>query len=91
MIARLAGSVRVAAGDWRRPEALALDELGNLYVLDRDAKMVKVFNPAGQQLWEIGPTLPGGIELRSPRDIAVDGTGRLYIADRELKAVLVLE
>jgi len=85
------GRVRVASGDWRRPEALTLDELGNLYVLDRDAKMIKVFSPAGQQLWEIGPTLPGGIELRSPRDIAVDGTGRLYIADKDLKAVLVLE
>jgi TolA-binding protein len=85
------GSVRVASGDWRRPEAIALDELGNLYILDRDEKMVMVFNPAGQQIWAIGPSLPGGIELRSPRDIAVDGQGRLYIADKDLPAVLVLE
>jgi TolA-binding protein len=85
------GNVRVASGNWRRPEALALDELGNLYVLDRDAKMVRVYNSTGQQLWEIGPSLPGGIELRSPRDIAVDGSGRLYIADKDLPAVLILE
>ena len=77
--------------DWRRPEALAVDGLDNVYVLDRDAKMIDVFSPEGELLWQLGPQLPGGIELKSPRDIGVDGSGRIYIAARELKAFLVLE
>jgi len=82
---------RLIRGDWRRPEAIAVDELGNLYVLDRDAKTIDVFDASGNRRWQLGPRLPGGIELKSPRDIGVDGTGRIYIADRSLKAFLVLE
>jgi len=82
---------RVLQRDWRRAEAIAIDGLGNLYVLDRDAKTIEVFDPQGQLLWQLGPQLPGGIELRSPRDIGVDGSGRIYVADRDLKAFLVIE
>ena len=82
---------RILEGDWRRPEAIAVDELGFVYVLDRDAKTIDVFDRNGQLRWELGPQLPNGIELRSPRDIGVDGTGRIYIADKDLKAFLVVE
>jgi len=82
---------RVVQREWRRPEAIAVDGLGNLYVLDRDAKTIEIFDPEGQLLWQMGPQLPGGIELKSPRDISVDGSGRIYIADRDLKAFLVIE
>lgn len=85
------GRTRVLQRDWRRPEALAIDALGNLYVLDRDAKLIEVFDPQGELRWQLGPQLPGGIELRSPRDISVDGAGRIYLADRDMKAFLVLE
>jgi len=77
--------------DWRRPEAIAVDGLGNVYVLDRDRKLIDVFDPRGQLLWQLGPELPGAIELRSPRDLGVDGSGRIYLADRDLKIFLVLE
>jgi len=82
---------RILQRNWRRPEAIALDGLGNLYVLDRDAKTIEVFDPEGQLLWQLGPRLPGGIELKSPRDISVDGSGRIYIADKNLKAFVVIE
>jgi len=82
---------RLIQHGWRRPEAITVDELGNLYVLDRDAKTVDVFGAAGNLRWQLGPRLPGGIELQSPRDIGVDGSGRIYIADRNLKAFLVVE
>lgn len=81
----------VAAAPWRRPEALAMDRLGNSYVLDRDARTIDIFSPSGQRLSRLGPTLPGGIELRSPRDLAVDDSGRIYIADRNLRAVVIVE
>jgi tetratricopeptide (TPR) repeat protein len=82
---------RVMQREWRRPEALAVDDLGNLYVLDRDARTIEVFDGAGQLLWQLGPQLPGGAELRGPRDISVDGAGRIFVADRDLKAFLVIE
>lgn len=85
------GRQQIIQRDWRRPAAIAVDGLGNLYVLDRDAKQIHIFDPRGELLWQLGPQLPGGIELRSPRDLGVDGSGRIYIADRDLKAFLVLE
>jgi len=85
------GRQQIIQRDWRRPAAITVDGLGNLYVLDRDAKQIHIFDPRGELLWQLGPQLPGGIELRSPRDLGVDGSGRIYIADRDLKAFLVLE
>ncbi|HEX9697883.1 MAG TPA: tetratricopeptide repeat protein [Acidobacteriota bacterium] len=82
---------RVVQRDWRRPEAIAVDALGNIYVLDRDARTIDVFDAGGAHRWQLGPQLPGGIELRSPRDLAVDGSGRIYVADRDLKAFLEVE
>ena len=81
----------IAAGAWRRPEAIAVDALGGAYVLDRDAKTVYVFGPDGAFKFSVGPVLPDGTELRSPRDLAVDGAGRLYLADRGQDAVFILE
>ena len=81
----------VVTGEWRRPEALTVDAIGNVYVLDRDAKIVDVFAPDGRLTLRLGPRLPDGTEMRSPRDVAVDASGRLYLADRDLNAVFVLE
>ena len=81
----------VISREWRRPEALTVDAIGNVYVLDRDAKTVDIFAPNGQLVATVGPVLLDQTELRSPRDVAVDGAGRLYIADRDLETVLILE
>ncbi len=81
-----------AAGwKWRRPEAVAVDLLGRVYVLDGRERRVDVFNAEGSRLSEIGPLLPGGIELRRPVDLAIDEQARLYILDSRLEAVVVLE
>lgn len=85
------GQTRIVQRGWRRPEAIAVDTIGHIYVLDRDAKTIDVFDPDGELRWQLGPELPGGIELRSPRDLGIDGSGRLYVVDRDLKAILVLE
>lgn len=79
----------VARGTWRRAEAIEVDSLGNVYVLDRDARIVDVFDPQGQRVYRLGPTLPGGVQLRGPRDLAVDGAGHVYIADRNGSAIVV--
>ena len=77
--------------EWRRPEALTIDALGNVYVLDRDEKTIDVFDPDGTLLLTYGPELPDGTRLSGPRDLAVDDEGRLYVVDRDLDAVFILE
>ena len=77
--------------DWREPYALAVDSIGYVYVLDRSLKRIDVFDQDGGFLWNLGPVLPGGIELGDPRDLTVDSTGRILIADRGLRTVVVVE
>ena len=81
----------VVSREWRRPHALTVDALGNLYVLDRDEKTIDVFDPNGTLLLTHGPELPDGTRLSGPRDLAVDDEGRLYVVDRNLDAVFILE
>lgn len=81
----------VLQGNWRRPQALALDPLGRLYVLDRADNTLHIFSQEGRHQQTLGPTFAGGIELRSAVDVAVDGSGRIFIADTKLPFVVVLE
>ncbi len=80
-----------ASAGWKRPEALTVDAIGNVYVLDRGSRRIEIFDSTGNRIATLGPTLPGGMELETPRDIAVDGAGRLIVADSKLGAILVLE
>ena len=75
----------------RRPQALDVDELGNLYILDRDSGRISVYQPDGQLMATLGPQLPGGLELRNPLDLAVDGAGRLLVVDGKLSTLVVVE
>ena len=81
----------VVQGSWRRPEALAVDGLGHIYILDRGEKVITLYSETGQRLATLGPTLPGGIALDSPVDLTVDGSGRLFIADSGLSSLVVLD
>ena len=76
---------------WRRPEALAVDALGNFYVLDRNEKRIDAYSSDGTSLAQLGPSLPGGHRLDDPRDLAVDGAGNIYLADRGGSVVVILE
>lgn len=75
----------------KRPEALAVDGLGNLYVVDAAERRIEVYDREGRPRFTLGPALPQGPELKAPSDVAVDGAGRVYISDSRLPAVIVLE
>ena len=85
------GVETVAQGTWKKAAALALDALGNFYVLDRGNRRIEIFDPQGHLSGAAGPVLGGGIELKDPQDLAVDGSGRLVLTDRKLPFVVVLE
>jgi hypothetical protein len=81
----------MAQGTWKKAAALAIDALGNFYVLDRGNRKIEIFDPFGHLVGATGPILGGGIELKDPQDLAVDGSGRLVLTDRKLPFVVVLE
>lgn len=85
------GHLVTVTGDWRKPTALDVDDLGYTYVLDRGQRVIDLFAPDGERLARVGPVLGDGLELRQPVDIAVDGGGRLFIADAKLPYVVVLD
>ncbi len=80
---------RLVAGDWDRAEALAVDAVGNIYVLDRGRRTIEVFDRVGKRLEGLGPSLPGGFELERPSDLTVDPAGRIWIADPRLGLVVL--
>jgi sugar lactone lactonase YvrE len=75
---------------FNRPEGLALDASGNLYVADMGNHVVRKILPGGRIFTVAGTGLPGmspdgtpgpQARLSNPIAVAVDGTGNLYIGD----------
>lgn len=79
------------SGNWRRPQALAVDGAGNMYVADAAERKISVLAPSGETLETLGPTLPGGVTLGNLEDLTIDGEGRLYILDSKSAKLIVLE
>jgi hypothetical protein len=83
--------IQTITGSWQRPQALAVDTVGNVYVLDRAARNIDVRDGAGKALVTLGPMLPGGLSLKNPEDVAVDARGRILLIDEDVPGVIVLE
>lgn len=65
-----------------RPEGVALDGQGNLYVADYGRHRVAKFAPDGRLLAAWGSQGSGPTELLRPKGVAVDAiSGRVYVAD----------
>lgn len=64
----------------QRPEDVAVDAAGNIYVADTNSGRIVVFDPEGNELvaWETGKTMSGGLNL--PYAVAVDGAGAVYVS-----------
>ena len=63
----------------RKVSRILVDGEGGIVTLDRDEKVVRVWNETGRPIRAIGPA-----GLRRPADVAVDAFRNLYVADEEL-------
>ena len=79
------------SGSWKRAGRIASDAAGNVYVLNTAENRIERFDSTGSPLGNVGPGLPGGIQLRGVEDLSVDGEGRLYLVDSKLAQLIVLE
>ena len=69
----------------RKVSRILVDGEGAIVTLDREEKVVGVWNESGRLLRKVGPT-----GLKKPADIAVDPFRNLYVADEEL-GILVFD
>lgn len=60
---------------------LAVDDRGYIYVLEGQARAVRVFGPDGQHIRTIGRTGSGPGEFRLPIGLRWDAAGRLWVVD----------
>jgi DNA-binding beta-propeller fold protein YncE len=66
----------------RRPEGIALDHDGNLWVADYGHDRVVKLSPDGRLLVSLGSRGSAPGEFLGPKGVGVDpSTGRLYVAD----------
>jgi hypothetical protein len=85
--ARLVETLRIGSVDGGGPDQfgnvldVTLDELGRLYVLDAQAREVRVFGPDGRHVRSFGGRGAGPGELERPLGLEWGSSGKLWIVD----------
>ena len=77
------------AGSLTEPLAIAFDELGRAYVLDKGLKQVQVYNGRGEQQLVIGGDNRGVSQLGDPVALALGPRGFVYVLDKGDRTVKV--
>jgi DNA-binding beta-propeller fold protein YncE len=74
------------------PRAVAVDPLGNVYILERSGHALRVVDSAGKIRTVVGTGKPGNsgdggdgrqATLKGPKHLCIDGEGNVLIADTE--------
>lgn len=84
---RLVEDLRLGTLEGEGPEVfgqirdLEIDRAGRMYVLDNQAKVVRVFGPDGSHVRNLGGPGAGPGEMENPNGLAWDPAGRLWVAD----------
>jgi hypothetical protein len=74
-------------GSFTRPQGLAVDDQGNIFVADSFQGMVYIYNSEGASLGDFGQFGKDPGELRIPTDVALDPYGRLAVVSYNNGAV----
>lgn len=72
----------------QEPSALAVDALGDLFVLDAKVGWVTVADPSGKRITVIRPPKNAQSRLGDPSSLAVDAVGRVYLVGRKTGQVV---
>lgn len=68
-------------GEFKIPQAIAVDSEGNILVADTGNNRVQKFNSAGEFLGRYGVEGTGNGQFKSPSGIAVDSEGKVWVTD----------
>jgi len=74
------GTIGSGAGEFNRPEGIATDSSGNVYVVDRGNDRIQKFDSSGNFLTSWG-TAAGSGHLADPLAVSVDAGGTVYVLD----------
>lgn len=78
---RTIGQKGNGAGDFALPKGVAVDSVGNIYVVDAQFENIQVFDQTGQLLMAFGEEGTAGGEFWLPAGIAIDKQDRIWVAD----------
>src|SRR5690349_4323662 len=68
-------------GQFKTPEAIAVDSEGNVLVADTGNNRYQEFNSASEFVRKVGSEGTENGQFKSPRGIAVDSEGKVWVAD----------
>jgi 6-bladed beta-propeller/NHL repeat len=75
------GSPGTGSGQLERPQGVAVDSEGNVWVIDRINNRVVAYDKTGSFLRQIGTPGTGDGQINEPRGIAVAPNGNIWIAE----------
>ena len=84
----MSADARRSAAYLDKPNGIAIDKAGNLYVSDTDNHRIRKITPKGKTSILAGSTegfadgIGSAAQFSGPSDIAIDASGNLYVADR---------
>ncbi len=76
------GSTGSSPGQLKRPQGVAVDAVGNVWVADSQNHRIEKFNSKGEYLNQFGSFGSANGQLNTPSDIAIDSSGNLWVTDK---------
>ncbi len=75
----------------KRPNDVAFDDIGNIYVTDSENGRVLSFDRSGRFLRQFGKKGTGKGELMVPMGVTVAGDGRVFVTDKVLNKIAIFD
>ena len=70
-----------SVGSFRSPQKVAVDSVGNSYVVDLEMNRVQKFDINGEYISEFGEEGSGNGQFDQPRGVAINDSGDVFVAD----------